>query len=153
MINCSLPKCFPVSLPEGINIFEQFNESKLMIEQSEKTNTEQKKVNSVVDQQKKTAEVALQTALNYEKEKQISKNDIKLGLEESPKGTLNKNSKVDDDDDDRIKGLQDKLDKLISDGAANNLTEKSNISDKILIYVIVGFLVLIIIFLLQNQQK
>ena len=88
-----------------------------------------------------------------EKEKQISKKDIKLGLEESPKGTLNKNSKVDDDDDDRIKGLQDKLDKLISDGAANNLTEKSNISDKILIYVIVGFLVLIIIFLLQNQQK
>jgi hypothetical protein len=179
MSNCTLPKCFPVSLPEGINIFENFNpaiEAATRAALAASQQVQQAAENARIEQQKRDDEqkakddkkakdelLAAQAALlagdNSRRDQISNENKGMMALEGSSKGTPSKNSSSDDGEDDRIKALQDKLDLLIlspkygSGAPPASSNEKSDSSDKILIYVVVGFLALIIVFLIMNQQK
>ena len=187
MSDCSLPKCFPVSLPEG-NIFEQFDEPKLTDQmmaaaQDAKELVDGKASEAKLMAEKNAAKASMKAQEDaYVQQKMASmQNNIVQYNTGDDKNRMAVNSKMDDkgamqndfdlamkkksdqdsksgEEDDRIKALQDKLDLLTLNPKYGSGTPpvsspaKSDSQNNMLIYIVVGFLCLIILYLL-NEKK
>jgi len=202
MSNCTLPKCFPASLPEGLNIFEQFNQPTLncppgsvlsaglcknssgqltvptlgTIPPMQNSSTPPRTLNDLTPSYSLICPSGsvLSAGLCRDNSGLLSMPIVGVSPpnqnSSTPPPPSNQNSSTPPPpsnqnsflENNKIADLQDRLDKLTlsqnygSGAPSASSTEKSDSSNNMLIYVVVGFLtliILILIFLVKNQQK